>query len=141
MTTLMEFLTARVEDDEGWVQHPLFAQVVRDRLLADAAHKRRILERHRPEEVHTIGVLRGVDDMGEAADAMHRVMAGGEAPADGWESRVVMDNAGNVVASMDEPETHCSHDIREAVWPCPDLLNLAAVYADHPDFKPEWRVD
>lgn len=24
-------------------------------------------------------------------------------------------------------------------WPCPTLRVLAAVYADHPDYRPEWR--
>jgi hypothetical protein len=25
------------------------------------------------------------------------------------------------------------------VWPCPDLLDDAAVHADHPDYRDEWR--
>ena len=24
-------------------------------------------------------------------------------------------------------------------WPCPDLLDLASVYADHPDYDEDWR--
>lgn len=31
----------------------------------------------------------------------------------------------------------CDHCERAA--PCPDLRDLAAVYADHPDYLPEWR--
>lgn len=26
-----------------------------------------------------------------------------------------------------------------SIWPCPTLLHLTAVYADHPDFQEEWR--
>jgi Family of unknown function (DUF6221) len=25
-------------------------------------------------------------------------------------------------------------------WPCPDVLAVAAVYSDHPDYRPEWAV-
>lgn len=31
----------------------------------------------------------------------------------------------------------CNHDGR--TWPCPDLLDLASIYADHPDYRKEWR--
>ncbi|MFJ8923875.1 DUF6221 family protein [Streptomyces sp. NPDC102415] len=31
----------------------------------------------------------------------------------------------------------CDHCERET--PCPDLRDFAAVYADHPDYLPEWR--
>ncbi|WP_434744798.1 DUF6221 family protein [Streptomyces sp. A-14] len=31
----------------------------------------------------------------------------------------------------------CDHCERAA--PCPDLRDLAAVYADHPDYQQEWR--
>lgn len=27
-----------------------------------------------------------------------------------------------------------------ADWPCPTLCHLAAVYADHPDFREEWKA-
>src|SRR5512139_2667273 len=29
--------------------------------------------------------------------------------------------------------------LTEAVWPCPDLRDAAAPYADHPDYQQEWR--
>lgn len=25
-------------------------------------------------------------------------------------------------------------------WPCPTLRHLASIYADHPDFREEWRI-
>jgi hypothetical protein len=31
----------------------------------------------------------------------------------------------------------CGHDLREL--PCPTLRLLALVYADHPDYLPEWK--
>lgn len=52
-------------------------------------------------------------------------------------------------------ERHCSldgdgqlcdwcitHDLSDQPlpWPCPDLLALASVYADHPDYRDEWRT-
>ena len=39
-----------------------------------------------------------------------------------------------------EPGQHpdfCGHDLREL--PCPTLRLLALVYADHPDYLPEWK--
>lgn len=29
---------------------------------------------------------------------------------------------------------------RMRIWPCPTLLAVAQVYADHPDFDPEWKL-
>ena len=37
----------------------------------------------------------------------------------------------------------CSDDVDtvslDMRWPCPDVLSLAAVYSDHPDYRPEWK--
>ncbi|MEV5571683.1 DUF6221 family protein [Spirillospora sp. NPDC052269] len=32
---------------------------------------------------------------------------------------------------------HCRYDGK--AWPCPDLLDLALPYADHPDYRPGWK--
>lgn len=123
--TLTEFLLARIAEDEAaanaalaaydspgginaewWTKDELAARdldaediehITRrspDRVLADCEARRRIIERHRPEEF-------------------------ADAPG----------------------EFFCSRCQRTAeVWPCPDLLDLALPYADHPDYQEAWRV-
>jgi hypothetical protein len=36
-------------------------------------------------------------------------------------------------------ECGCADD-RSVDWPCPTLRALASVYADHPDYQPEWAL-
>ena len=33
----------------------------------------------------------------------------------------------------------CSEDYRPYRWPCPDVLSVAAVWSDHPDYRQEWK--
>lgn len=33
----------------------------------------------------------------------------------------------------------CSEDYRPYPWPCPDVRSIAAVWSDHPDYRPEWK--
>lgn len=45
--------------------------------------------------------------------------------------------------SEDERRGHCgwcTYDNRVVQFPCADLHSLASIYADHPDFREEWRV-
>lgn len=39
--------------------------------------------------------------------------------------------------SADPNEVRCTHGARR--WPCPDVLDLVAPFAGHPDFDPAWR--
>ena len=98
MSALVEFLHARLNEDEAWVEASLlrrFAPIPQamerpdtaERLLADIAAKRRIVELHR----------RNV----EADDCW----------SCGW------------VKSL----------------PCDTVRALALPYADHPDYRQEWR--
>lgn len=32
----------------------------------------------------------------------------------------------------------CSNKEESTDWPCPDILDLAAVWSDHPDYDPAW---
>lgn len=34
----------------------------------------------------------------------------------------------------------CSDREEQADWPCPDVLDLAAVWSDHPGYDPSWRT-
>lgn len=37
-------------------------------------------------------------------------------------------------------EAFCTHDQRTSgLWPCPTMRLLALPYADHPDYREEWR--
>ena len=109
------------------------------RVLRECEAKRQILERHQPTEVWTEATmpLAEGDDMPDP-DAIGRALAGGEKPW-GWEDRTIKDEDGKPVVFLDPVEARCTHDIRFAPWPCPDVLIIAAVYADHPDYLPEWR--
>lgn len=80
------------------------------RVLADIDAKRRILARHQ-EYVGPVVAGRG------------EIMSYGcnECVADGW-------------ADAESHEESC------APWPCPTIRALATVYADHPDYQPEWSL-
>lgn len=110
MITLTEFLLARIAEDEAESVHDVDCSLIvngrpdpafgwecdcgwPDRLKAECEAKRRIVERHQPEEF------------------------------------------------ADTPgEFFCSRCQRTAeVWPCPDVMDLALPYADHPDYREEWR--
>lgn len=34
----------------------------------------------------------------------------------------------------------CAMGVRQIVAPCPTIKAIAAIYADHPDYKDEWKV-
>lgn len=82
MTTLTDFLLARIAEDEADVADPAAAlHYAPDRVLAECEAKRRIVERHS-----------GCDEV-----------------------------------SYGDTST------------CPDARDLALPYADHPDYRPEWK--
>ena len=36
---------------------------------------------------------------------------------------------------------HCNDGLLQQRWPCEDVLVIAAVYVDHPDYRPEeWKL-
>lgn len=41
-------------------------------------------------------------------------------------------------AQDDDP--HCPEHLDGRPWPCADVRDMAAVYADHPDYREEWRL-
>lgn len=139
--TLTEFLLARISEDEAasadW--RAKGERLRATRLCAEAQAKRRIMERHQPTEVWTEATIDLTDGDAPDPDAIGRALAGGEKPW-GWEDRTVKDDEGNVIVALDPVEARCTHDVRFAEWPCPDVLNLASVYSDHPDYDPAWSV-
>ena len=38
----------------------------------------------------------------------------------------------------EEPGNWCN-DCSSDVWPCPTMAALSGIYADHPDYREEWR--
>jgi hypothetical protein len=150
--TLTEFLTARLDEDEAvarkashqkvagpfhgdWRADSLALSVVADRedrrhiarhdparVLAEVAAKRAIVELHKvmPWRLSTVGYVQGHDGRRWAqhyyGGCCSLCTAGGE-------------YGGNVAEfDTDEPDY------------CDTLRHLAAVYADHQDFREEWRV-
>jgi hypothetical protein len=111
---LAEFLLARIAEDEAGAKRGA-AEIAADpyawtdfpsgewdptRVLAECAAKRRIVERHAPEDYNTAFV-------GSEVIQVCTECAGGGSPG--------------------------------ADWPCGTMRDLAAVYADHPDYRDEWR--
>jgi rubrerythrin len=125
--TITEFLTARLDESEQYAlahTHMAFtgtnehtAQAGDPRVLADIAAKRRIVARHEPELVQ---VLRTIVD-GKWLDEK------------AWECIYC--------AGLCHSQTglYCADDGLDAPYPCPDIKDLASVYADHPDYQQEWR--
>jgi len=125
--TLTEFLLARINEDEDaaravngarWnsqvtlLSTDLYGHVIRqhpDRILAECDAKRKILELHASDEHECVEMHRGV----YSAD---------------WPE--------GTYAKAGEAWAHPSLELH--IGPCPTLLHLAAVYADHPDYNPEW---
>lgn len=33
----------------------------------------------------------------------------------------------------------CNDGLLEQHWPCPDVLDIAAIYSDHPGYRQEWK--
>ena len=93
MTTLPEFLNARLDEDEAAGRRALA------RALREVEAIRAILERHR---------------------------------------RIEPDFTGAAACAWCSDDTDAGARFHQP-WPCPDVLSLAAVWSDHPDFRPEWH--
>jgi hypothetical protein len=79
------------------------------RVLAECDAKRRIIERHQPVKQWF-----------------------GHEP-----NRRVIGVVCSTCIVADEPAQDCYHV--EADWPCVEIRDLAAVFADHPGYREEWR--
>jgi hypothetical protein len=105
------------EDVVDWVYDEAWAHIARHdpaRVLAECEAKRRIVE-------------------------MHSKTATSWLNADG--KLAYPDRAGVLYCELCSfHEQYEGFNDYEEPWPCPTLRILALPYADHPDFKPEWRV-
>lgn len=141
--TLVEFLTARLDEDEQ---------------LARTVEQNVGTERKGEPYSDGSGIA-----VGDAFPSYPWGAYDGELPfmaGPGHPSRVLADVAAKrAILALHPPETVEQFDGTEvnleppfrcdicwdplsgdsAEWPCPTLLVLAGVYADHPDFDPAWR--
>lgn len=101
--TIVEFLTARLDEDEAevdlgdFVGSDIGARAA-ERIDADIAVKRAILGLHQPESES--------DDRPVCITCATQVVAG---------------------------------DLEGDPYPCPTVRRLASIYADHPDYRSEWK--
>lgn len=137
MSEIVEFIAARLAEDQE--------------LAGDAAQGRTGVWTYQDRHTHPAGPnIRVVDDLGcEITDAWD-VNSGpwytGPHIAHHNPARVLRE----VAAKRRVLGRHVPHRLgadyawcewcrpQVEVWPCPDLLDLAAVWADHPDYRQEW---
>jgi len=99
--TIVEFLTARLDEDEAYYRDEFYIGYLdlRDKMSADIAAKRAIVARHEGA-VRSLAAIEAVDGFSLNAHAVVRAV----------------------------------HDSTLGA-----VHHLASVYADHPDYNPEWR--
>ncbi|WP_326677685.1 DUF6221 family protein [Streptomyces sp. NBC_01237] len=102
-------LTPHAADDAGVAQH--IARHDPARVLREVEAKRRRLTRHVPERRR----LTLLDVNGSAT------------------------SFGFYVCTSCTPNRTIEHGQEVVEWPCPDVLDDALPYADHPDYRPDWR--
>lgn len=149
MTTvdLSEFLLARIAEDEAVAREATpgpwrWSEDLEDGMESEAAHTyvrneswpTPVISAH---GVHTEGFVQV-----QPADAAHiarwdpaRVLAECQAKA-----RIVSNHASTTTGWHDDEGEHvlyCRWCHRQ--WPCADLRALALPYADHPNYREEWR--
>lgn len=125
-----EFLLARVAEDEA---------VARD-AIREIGRIEWVSEFAKPSITSAGPLWCDPDGMGvHVATEPARVLAECEA-----KRRVVAEHDAAHILHDQGPPKPCSVDVgttRTAlVWPCRTMRILAAVYADHPDFDPAWRL-
>jgi hypothetical protein len=108
--SLTEFLKARLDEDEAYGPRPL-----------EPGEYPNVFESHEP---------------GAPARVLREVTA----------KRAILDrHAPHETAFSGLACDWCSEDVDDRPqiakerWPCPDVLSLAAVYSDHPDYDPGWK--
>lgn len=131
MSEIVEFLKARLDEDEARAQHALNADLDHlptvecrcgrrlhlggdaDRALREVEAKRRIIAMHHLAEL--------------------------ECPQSEGDYRCCEEYT--CQCQIDALDLRDAVEVRDqhAEWPCPTVRALAAVYADHPEYDPEWR--
>lgn len=121
--TLTEFLLARIAEDEASAREAI-------------AHENAIRD-VRPdwEYLYTWALMYNASGGGvghsfqPGAPTPGRVVAECEA-----KRRIVQEHT-----PVDEEPGNWCNDCSSDVWPCPTMAALASIYADHPDYREEWR--
>lgn len=133
MTGIAEFLTARLDEDEATAQHSGPARVAWLAFLDDAGHMR-----------YTTVAASNDDDDPWVADG-HELVAPAAVRVVYDPARVLAEVAAKraLLKRLDEDADACTDDAEWrgaslAEWQV--IAHLAAVYADHPDYDPSWRV-
>jgi hypothetical protein len=98
------------------------------RVLAEVKAKRRILHRHRPTDPDWVASQRAWHDK-----------YGGDAPFQPKPPACA--GCGRCGSGGRRGEAYRSYPRTPDFTKCPELRDLAAVYADHPDYDPAWRVE
>jgi hypothetical protein len=112
---IVEFLNARIEEDEAAIAFASKAGVAAEpfalaRLRREVAAKRAVLGRHKISDEENDSVFNSYSYGTRVYGCV----------GCGWYS---------------SPELPWSEDINE----CPELRDVASVYADHPDFEVAWK--
>jgi hypothetical protein len=121
MDDLIAFLRARLDDDEMDVD--MMVATSSDRWLAEVAAKRAVVECHRPQ----LTIVEWPHDQTGKGEALTCPSC---RPAEPTEWHPPQGQAGVL------PDGFVASYV---LAPCPTLRHLAAVYADHPDYRAEWR--
>jgi hypothetical protein len=134
---LVEFLRARLDEDEqvareaaehgeGVYDSPMQATFWSPRVLAEVEAKRLIVERHRPISEP----VEWPDDQTGKGEALVCSSCGNR-DLDGWINwRPLVGEAGVFPDGVTPPYV---------LAPCETLRLLALPYAEHPDYRQEWR--
>lgn len=104
MSDLVEFLLARIAEDETDVAAGVYTGDAHRRIKAECEAKRRIVEEHQPVDYSGLGMT----SPGACC------ICGADLGMGDWEWV-------------------------EGSFPCATLRALALPYADHPDYRQEWR--
>jgi hypothetical protein len=107
-------------ETEGVAADPIVA-FLRERIAEDEAVARAAEPATTRRALREVAAKRALMDM-------HRPIRAKDIPGSGWTSDSL----------ACEQETG-PDDIAPTPFPCPTLRALATVYADHPDYRPEWR--
>lgn len=134
--SITEFLLAKIAEDEA---------VARDSYYDGQTWQ--------PEEESVVAADQDYDwvfMMARKRDALHAAhWSPARVLAECTAKRAIIDEHGpQEVASLDRDSwakpfivcRRCAIGDRQVVAPCPTLKSLAAVYADHPDYNPDWKL-
>jgi hypothetical protein len=127
MTTLVDFLLARIAEDEAVAREPWLHVLADVKAWWDAAEDEPgFYAEDQPDDVK--GLAKTLLQIERARGMYARVLAECEA-----KRRIV------ALHAPDDEGFHICHDSLADDSDCGELRALAAIYADHPDYREEWK--